>query len=261
MKILVLKLSGKVMDDLFINDFQIEIIRELKISYDAIVIVHGGGNIISQWSEKLGIQSKFWNGHRITDINTMEVVVAVQAGLLNGKLVSRLQTNQINSIGLTGIDNGLFKAEYLNEELGFVGNPVFTGNKDWLISILKDGIVPVFSSVCRDNKGNLMNVNADLFTQELAIAIQADTVIYLSDIEGVKLNGFIQNLLTETDIKTGFEKKQVTDGMIPKLESCLELLKTGINKVWIGNDLSAFNDSLENKLKGTWIVNSEAVET
>ena len=105
-----------------------------------------------------------------------------------------------------------------------------------------------------------MNVNSDLFTKELAIAIQADTVIYLSDIEGVKINGFIQSHLTGTDIKTGFDNKQITDGMIPKLESCLDLLKAGINKVWIGNDLSAFNDSLETKLKGTWIVNSEAVE-
>jgi acetylglutamate kinase len=260
MKILLLKLSGKVMDDLFVNDFQIEIIKELKNSYDAVIIVHGGGIRITQWSEKLGIKTKFWNGHRITDSSTMEVVVAVQAGLINGKLVSRLQTNHINSIGLTGIDNGLFSAEYLNEELGFVGIPVFTGKKDWLISILKDGIVPVFSSVCQDNKGNLMNVNSDLFTKELAIAIQADTVIYLSDIEGVKINGFIQSHLTGTDIKTGFDNKQITDGMIPKLESCLDLLKAGINKVWIGNDLSAFNDSLETKLKGTWIVNSEAVE-
>lgn len=104
-----------------------------------------------------------------------------------------------------------------------------------------------------------MNVNADIFAKELAITIQADTVLFLSDIEGVRMNGSLQTLLSEADINEGFVNEQITDGMIPKLQSCLDLLRAGIGKVWIGNDLSNFNDSLETNLKGTWIVKSEAI--
>lgn len=261
MKILLLKLSGKVLDDLFVNDFQIGIIKELKNSYDALVIVHGGGNRISQWSERMGYESKFLDGHRITDSDMMEVVAAVQAGLLNGKLVGRLQTNQINAIGLTGIDNGLFIAEYLNQNLGYAGVPVLSGDIGWLYSIIKNDIVPVFSSICRDKEGNLMNINADIFAKELAIAIQADTVLFLSDIEGIRINGSQKDLINEIDINEGIANGQITDGMIPKFLSCLDLLKYGINKVWIGSDLSNHNytDLINNNLKGTWIVKSEAV--
>lgn len=259
MKTLLLKLSGKALDDVFENDFLIGIIKKLSNSFDSLVLVHGGGRKISEWCKIFGYGEKYWNGQRITDGDIMEVVAAVQAGLLNGKIVSRLQVNQINAIGLTGVDNGLFSARYINEKLGFVGVPVLTGNKDWLYSIIKKGIIPVFSSICRDKEGNLMNVNADIFAKELAITIQADTVLFLSDIEGVRMNGSLQTLLSEADINEGFVTDQITDGMIPKLQSCLDLLRAGIEKVWIGNDLSNFNDSLETNLKGTWIVKSEAV--
>jgi acetylglutamate kinase len=278
MKTVLLKLSGKALDNLFINDSLIKIIKDLKDSFDALVIVHGAGTKISEWCRTMGNESKFHKGQRVTDEDTMEVVAAVQAGLLNAKIVSKFQTDQINSIGLTGIDNGLFTAEYLNENLGYVGVPVLTGNKDWLHSVMENGIVPVFSSVCRDTEGNLMNINADIFAKELAIAIEADTVLFLSDISGIKLNGSLQTVVSEADINEGIIKGQITEGMIPKLQSCLNLIRNGINKVWIGSDLTNLpirkagqnfsylwqdgfiKDKLpENNLKGTWVVESKAV--
>ena len=263
MKTVLLKLSGKALDNLFVNDSLIKIIKDLKDSFDDLVIVHGAGTKISEWCRTImGKESKFYNGQRVTDESTMEVVVAVQAGLLNAKFVSRLQTHQINSIGLTGVDNGLFTAEHFNENLGYVGVPVLTGNKDWLHSIMENRIVPVFSSVCRDRKGNLMNINADIFSKELAIAIEADTVLFLSDINGIKLNGSLQTEINELDIEEGILKGEITDGMIPKLQSCLELIQNGIHKVWIGSDLSNQNFKglfSENNMKGTWIVKSKAV--
>jgi len=271
MKTVLLKLSGKALDNLFVNDSWIKIIKDLKDFFDALVIVHGAGVKISEWCQAMGYESKFFNGQRVTDEGTMEIVAAVQAGLLNGKLVSRLQTNQINAIGLTGIDNGLFTAEYFNENLGYVGVPVLNGNKDWLNSIMESGIVPVFSSICRDKEGNLMNINADIFAKKLAIAIEADTVLFLSDIDGVMLNGSLQTVINEADINEGMLKEQITDGMIPKVQSCIDLIRNGIHKVWIGNDLSNQNFShlwqaeftkvlfSENNMKGTWIVESKAV--
>src|SRR5690606_23351438 len=123
-------------------------------------------------------------------------------------------------------------------------------------------IVPVFSSMCRDKNGNLMNINADVFAKELAVTLNADTVFFLSDVNGVKLNGTMQNVLIEEEILDGISSGQITDGMIPKLQSCLSLIKSGIHKVWIGSDLLNinFNEHLfESNLKGTWIVESKAI--
>lgn len=262
MKIALLKLSGKALDNLFVNQEWLKTINGIKEAYHGLVIVHGAGVKISEWSWALGYEPKFIHGQRVTDESTMEVVAAVQSGLLNGKLVSKLQTSGINAIGLTGIDNGLFKAEYFDEKLGFVGNPVQTGETGWLLNLISANIVPVFSSMCRDKNGNLMNINADVFAKELAVTLNADTVFFLSDVNGVKLNGTLQNVLIEEEILDGISSGQITDGMIPKLQSCLSLIKSGIHKVWIGSDLLNinFNEHLfESNLKGTWIVESKAI--
>ncbi|MDP3830123.1 MAG: hypothetical protein Q8Q47_02560, partial [Ignavibacteriaceae bacterium] len=123
-------------------------------------------------------------------------------------------------------------------------------------------IIPVFSSICKDKDGNLMNVNADIFAKELAIAVEADTVLFLSDISGVKLNGSVQTEINDADINEGILSGQITDGMIPKLKSCLNLIHNGTRKVWIGDDLPGGNFEepfSENNLKGTWIVESKTI--
>jgi acetylglutamate kinase len=186
----------------------------------------------------------------------MEVVAAVQAGVLNAKIVSRLVTNNLNAVGLTGIDRGSFEAENVNEELGFVGVPRVVGSVDWINEMIKNNIVPVFSSICRDNKGNLMNVNADIFTETLAAAINAECVFFVSDIQGVKLGGDYKNCINETEIINGIQNGEITDGMIPKLQSCIELLSKGIAKIWIGskNLEDVFNDNCKQSQNGTWII-------
>lgn len=255
-KIVLLKISGKAIEDLMLKDTWIKTIRNLKNIFDAVVIVHGAGNLISEWCKAMGYEPEFYEGQRITDKKTMEVVAAVQSGLLNAKIVNRLQTNKVNAIGLTGIDNGLFIAEYFDENLGYVGNPVLTGNMKLLHSIMGAGIVPVFSSICRDKEGNLMNVNADIFTKALAIAMEADTVLFLSDIDGVKSGGAVQMTVDSEDIYNGILKGEITDGMIPKLKSCTEMIEKGIKRVWIGRELNNFSDI---NITGTLIVESKTV--
>jgi acetylglutamate kinase len=122
-------------------------------------------------------------------------------------------------------------------------------------------VIPVFSSISRDKDGNLMNINADIFAKELAISIKADTVLFLSDISGVKLDGSVKAILNEADITEGISKEHITDGMIPKLLSCVDLIQNGIDKVWIGNDLSNhnFKNLQTENLKGTWIVKSKTI--
>ncbi|HUX59711.1 MAG TPA: hypothetical protein VMV32_00250, partial [Ignavibacteriaceae bacterium] len=122
---------------------------------------------------------------------------------------------------------------------------------NWIIDLLKDGIIPVFSSVCRDADGNLMNVNADLFAESIALAVKADSVFFVSDVEGVKIDGNYVSYLSEEEIISGIVDGQITDGMIPKLKSCIELLKMGINRIWIGSQLLD-----PEKTNGTWIINN-----
>ncbi|MEJ2506049.1 MAG: acetylglutamate kinase [Ignavibacteriaceae bacterium] len=258
MKIIIVKLSGKILNSFSTDSKWIDIIKEIKKEYDGLVLVHGGGNKITEWSAAMNIDSQFIRGHRVTDDKTIEIVAAIQSGLLNTKIVASLQSKGINASGFTGIDQGLFLADYLDKELGFVGNPKLNQKTDWLLSLIEQNIIPVFSSLCSDKDGNLMNVNADLFTKEIALALNADTVLFLSDVEAVKLNGEAKSYLTYNDILDGIEQNEITEGMIPKLKSCLELIDGGINKVWIGNDLTNFNFnnlSGKNNAKGSWITN------
>jgi acetylglutamate kinase len=258
MKTAILKLSGKALNDIFSNQDWMTFLAEIKKSFDGLIIVHGAGQNISQWSEALGFEVKFHEGQRVTTKETMEVVAAVQAGILNTKIVSKLQANGIEAMGLSGVDRGVFVADYKNKALGFVGVPQKIGSTEWITDLMKNGVIPVFSSVCRDEDGNLMNVNADVFTEVLATAVKAESVFFVSDIQGVKLKGEIRETLNEKEIKFGIESGEITDGMIPKLNSCVKLLNKGITKVWIGsNNLCyLYNQNDYNNYRGTWIVQS-----
>jgi len=258
MKIAILKLSGKALNEIFTNQDWMTSLDEIKKSFGGLIIIHGAGQNISEWSQALGYEVKFHEGQRVTTKETMDVVAAVQAGMLNTKIVSRLQSNGIDAIGLSGIDRGTFVAGYKNKTLGYVGIPQKVGSTAWITELLNNGVVPVFSSVCRDEDGNLMNVNADIFTEVMATSMKAESVFFVSDIQGVKLQGEIKETLNEKEIKNGIEAGEITDGMIPKLNSCIGLLDKGINKVWIGSNnlCSMFNNNEINNLRGTWIVQS-----
>lgn len=263
MKIAVLKISGKALNDVLTDDAWINSIKTLQKSYGGVVIVHGAGRTISEWSSALGLEVKFHNGQRVTSAGIMEVVAAVQAGVLNAKIVSRLITADINAVGLTGIDRNTFVAENVNKDLGFVGIPRQVNSSSWIDELLNKNIVPVFSSVCRDLQGNLMNVNADYFTEILAQSVQADSVFFVSDVQGVKLGGSYQTLIDETKIHEGITNGEITDGMIPKLNSCVELLNKGISKIWIGSKnpeemINENNSTKGGSTSGTWVVQHSA---
>ena len=254
MKIALLKLSGKTLNDLLTTEKWTDSIKHIRSNFDGLIIVHGAGKDISEWSNKLGLKNEFVNGHRVTTKEQMDVVAAVQAGMLNAKVVARLNATGFESAGFSGIDRNTFSAEYLDKSLGYVGKPNLTGSTAWISELLEKKVIPVFSSVCADSLGNLMNVNADLFSETLALALNADTVFFASDVNGVIINGEIKHSLTEVEILKGIETGQITEGMIPKLTSCIGLLKKGIHKIWIGskieNDLSLINSNKN----GTWII-------
>ncbi len=256
MKIALIKFSGKTLNDFLTTEQWVDTINYLNKKYDGIVLVHGAGSNISDWAKLLGIESKFVDGQRVTSSELMDVVAAVQAGVVNSKIVAKLTSCQIDANGYSGIDRNLFVADYLNEQLGFVGLPKLIGNTGWIKELLLDRIVPVFSSVCRDSNGNLMNVNADVFAENLAAALNADSVYFVSDVDGVKLKGETKDYLTSDEIEEGIAQGEITDGMIPKLRSCAMLLNHGINKIWIGSKITGNNkNSHVSSNTGTWIVN------
>ncbi len=252
MKLAIIKISGKSLNEFTESKNGANLIKKLKEEYSSVILIHGGGSLITDWAGKLGVETSFHEGQRVTDSKSMEITAAVQDGLINSKLNAYLMSNGIQSIGLNGIDMGLFTAEYINEKLGFVGNPISNQSYQWLEKLLEDNIVPVFSSVCSDSGGNLMNVNADLFAGAIAKLLKAHTVVFISDVEGVKLNGQYQNSLSIEDLEEGLSTGEINNGMIPKINTCINLISNGISNIWIGNKFNEINNIKSNT--GTWIV-------
>jgi acetylglutamate kinase len=253
-KIAIIKLSGKSVDDFTSSEKWISLIADLYKSFTGIILVHGAGKMITEWADKLGHETVFVDGHRVTTAEMMEVVSAVQGGLINSQLVAKLNSSHLEAVGTSGIDRKSFTAAYMDERIGFVGKPELTGSVHWIEDLLAKKVIPVFSSICSDENGNLMNVNADLFTEVLAVAINADTVFFVSDVDGVIINNSIKESLTPEEIISGIKNNQITGGMVPKLKSCSALLDKGVKKIWIGSDPGNFIRGFSNG--GTCIVKS-----
>src|ERR1035437_965285 len=226
MKIAVVKLSGKAIEYFISNPDCLKVIKKLHASYDGLIIVHGAGNQISEWTTALGGVNNFIDGQRVTDEFSMNVVAAVQAGIINSRITGFLCSRDLNAIGLTGIDNNIFIADYKDDKLGFVGIPKLNKNISWLRDLMLTSTIPVFSSICRDESGNLMNVNADIFTNVLATSLNAETVYFVSDVKGVILNDKIKKEINDNEITEGINNNQITGGMIPKLQSCASLIRS-----------------------------------
>ena len=172
--------------------------------------------------------------------------------LEDGHLLSK----GFDAIGLTGSDRNLFLAVPENIKLGLVGIPKINQSSTWILELINQKVIPVFSSVCRNEEGHLMNVNADIFSNSLAIELKADSVFFNSDIDGVIINKEVKHQMTESNINESIQSGQVYGGMIPKLNSAVELVKKGIGQVWIGssNPDDLLDLLTEKQHKGTLII-------
>ena len=257
MKTAVLKISGKALEHFLQSDNWKNTLVKLSEKYDGLIIVHGAGKGISEWSQALGYKAEFINGQRITTKEIVNVVAAVQSGLVNSQIVARLNSLDIPATGLSGIDRKSFVAEVSDEKLGYVGIPKQVLDVDWIHNLLKEKVVPVFSSLCMSETGTLMNVNADIFAEAIAASVNAESVFFMSDVDGIILKGNVVKTINTVEIMEGINNGDITAGMIPKLKSCIELLNKGIQKIWIGstNLESLFDDTVLVK-GGTWIVQS-----
>jgi acetylglutamate kinase len=232
-KVIVVKYGGAAMEKAGLASSFAEDVALLQHAGIRVVVVHGGGPQVTQVQAKLGIKTTFVDGLRVTDAETLDIATMVLAGKLNTMVVAGLVASGVPAVGLSGVDGGLLLARrQASPDLGFVGEVVQV-NADVVDTLLDKRFVPVVASIALDVSGQAYNVNADVVASELAVALGAEKLVFISDVPG--LIGPSGDLLSElgasdcTDLMA--EAGVVEGGMIPKLTSAVHALQLGVGRV------------------------------
>ena len=236
-KLTIVKVGGKIVEeedslDALLNDFSK--IKGFKL------LVHGGGRSATKLASQLGIESKMVGGRRITDAETLRVVTMVYGGLVNKNIVARLQSMNVNALGLTGADMNLIrsvKRPVKDVDYGFVGD-VEKVNAELLADLIAKGVVPVLAPLTHDGHGSMLNTNADTIASETAKALAKYyevTLIYSFEKKGVLRNPdddeSVIPIITHRDFEKYINDGTVAGGMIPKLENAFAAIDAGVKKV------------------------------
>jgi acetylglutamate kinase len=245
-KTIVIKYGGHAMVD---NDLKDKFAQDIVLmKYIGInpVVVHGGGPQIGQLLKKVGKESKFIQGMRVTDQETMNIVEMVLVGTVNKEIVGLINRHGGNAVGLSGKDGNLIKAEkyYLNEEkakhtppeiidIGLVGK-VKNINSQLIMSLAQNNFIPVIAPTGIGNDGETYNINADIVAGEIAAALQAEKLLLLTDVPGVlgKDEKLINTMTNDEALKL-IDHGIIEGGMFPKIKCCMKALKSGVQKAHI----------------------------
>ena len=240
-KIVVVKYGGNAMLNEELKQAVMEDIVLLNTIGIHVVLVHGGGPEINTMLERVGKESKFVNGLRYTDEETMEIVQMVLTGKLNKDIVGILLQQGGKAVGLSGVDTGLLREKKIDKDgadLGFVGE-VTEVHPEIILSLLNQGFIPVISTVALGEQGDTAryNINADTAAAKIAVALKAEKFVQLTNVPGVlrdvndptTLIKRIARQAIPSMIATGI----ISSGMIPKIECCLEALKGGVPRTHI----------------------------
>jgi acetylglutamate kinase len=200
------------------------------------VVVHGGGPQISDLMSKLGKQSEFRNGLRVTDAETVDIARMVLIGQVNPQIVSAINVHGNYAVGVSGEDGGLIKASVRDPELGFVGD-VESINPGVLLGLLEDEFIPVIATVGTDATGQAYNINADTVAGAIAEALGAEKLVYLTDIDGLRRRvddpSSLIRQATADEIDDLIADGTIAGGMIPKVESCTHAVRNGVHNAHI----------------------------
>ena len=232
--VVVVKFGGNAMGD---EDAMAEFARDIVLMRQVgvnPVVVHGGGPMINDLLKRLGIQSEFVRGKRVTDKATVEVVEMVLTGLVNKRIVQAIMDEGGRAVGLSGKDDDLMVCEPDDPELGFVGKPVEM-NVQVLRDLFKAGIIPVVAPVATGmNPNETFNVNGDTAAGAIAGALKADRLLLLTDVAGVKnREGEIVTQMTPDEVRAMIADGTISGGMIPKTETALAAVEDGVRAVVI----------------------------
>jgi acetylglutamate kinase len=232
--VVVVKFGGNAMgDDEAMADFARDIVLMRQVGVNPVV-VHGGGPMINEMLAKLGIKSEFVRGKRVTDKATVEVVEMILSGLVNKRIVQAINDQGGRAVGISGKDDDLMVCVADDPELGFVGRPV-----EMNVQVLRDlynaGIIPVVAPVATGMEDNeTFNVNGDTAAGAIAGALQADRLLLLTDVPGVKNKaGEVVTQLSPEQVRAMIDDGSIAGGMIPKTETALAALEAGVRAVVI----------------------------
>ena len=232
--VVVVKFGGNAMGD---DDAMAEFARDIVLMRQVgvkVVVVHGGGPMINDMLTKLGIESKFVRGKRVTDKATVQVVEMILSGLVNKRIVQAIMDAGGRAVGISGKDDDLMVCVADDPELGFVGRPV-----EMNVQVLRDlysaGIIPVVAPVATGMADNeTFNVNGDTAAGAIAGALQADRLLLLTDVSGVKnKDGEVMTQMTPDQVREMIADGSIAGGMIPKTETALAALEAGVRAVVI----------------------------
>ena len=270
----VVKLSGKVTEN---RDNLASLAEELALLHQVgirICVVHGGGKQLSELASKLGVEQTIIEGRRVTDDATLEMAKMIFAGKINTDILASLRQRGIEAVGLSGVDGNIVHAErrppkeILNRQtgvrdkvdFGYVGDVVQINSR--LLTVLLDhGYLPVISSLAADDEGVVFNINADTIAAEIAVMLQAEKLILLSDVDGIYLQpadpSSKLSRLSANEADDLVTSGAATGGMIPKLQSITTLLRRGVHSAHIisGTNRNALlSEVFTDKGTGTMIV-------
>lgn len=232
----VVKIGGAALDDKASLRKCAQAIVELARCGHRVAVVHGGGKMLTRTLQLLGMETEFINGLRVTDAGTRDVALMVLAGIVNKTLVAAIGASGMPAIGLCGGDGLTFRARkkpVSGHDLGFVGE-IVSVEAGWLEAIWQQGGIPVLSSVALGNDGEYYNINADQMAAACAVACRANSLIFLTDVPGVKdAAGAVIRWLKLNQISGMIEESVIAGGMLPKLEACRHALSHGVGRVRI----------------------------
>lgn len=237
---LVLKIGGQELDN---RDFVKRLGRAIAALEQAPILVHGGGKEIRELQKRLGVESQYIDGLRVTDAESLDIVQMVLVGRVNKRIVASLSVAGVDAFGMSGVDRAAIKAEKLEHpagDLGQVGRVVGV-RTEVFTRLLEDGITPVLSPICYGADGSMFNVNADHVAMAVAIAVQAEALVFVSNVPGVLRDDEVLPNLTAVEVERLIEEEVIVDGMIPKARSALAAVNGGVQAVQI-TDLAGLKE-------------------
>ncbi|MBQ8287307.1 MAG: acetylglutamate kinase [Clostridia bacterium] len=235
-KVVVIKYGGNAMINEELKSAVMGDLALLSLIGVKIVLVHGGGPEISETMKKMGKESVFVDGLRVTDRETAEIVQMVLSGKINKSLVNLLNNADCRAIGLSGADDGLIEAVQKDPRLGYVGE-ITKVNPQIIHDLLDKGYIPVISTVGYDKAGNIYNINADTAAARIAGALKAEALFSMTDIAGILRDkddptSLIHKIYV-SDAPALMRDGIISGGMIPKVDCCVEAIRRGVKRVFI----------------------------
>ncbi len=261
-KMTVVKIGGSTLGS---HDTTIDDIVALQRRNKPIVVVHGGGKLITDWLSKLGVPTRFIKGERVTDAPTLDVVISVLAGLVNKDIVASINARGGKAVGIAGVDGSLIEGTIVDPEKGFVG-AVSKVNVGVLTALMSAGYVPVVApvglNVGQKTEGAplALNFNADVVAGEIAAGLKAEKLIFLTDVAGVldKSSKLISSLSVD-EADAFFASGVASGGMIPKIQACVKAVTTaGTACIVDGRESHALMESIDVGARGTVVQRSKA---